>query len=331
MPPASPPRGPVDDREVSELVSLGLTIQEARAYAAVLERPRTPGEIARAAGLTSTVAQRVVRGLTHRGMLRRLPGRVTRYDALPPDWALTGLIHDLERALEHGKQASRELTRRFHLSRGPDLGPEYVEVVVGRDAVVAQLETEVAAAREEVLAFVKRPILTASNPGARRSLERSVPNRTVWERELFEDQQLASDARDWAALGEQIRVVPHLPSKLVIIDGRTAIINVSEAMEGLPVVAGFVTRHPELVATLQELFEVRWQRGVPVFDIDLAPEADASEQQLIEALAAGMKDSAIARQLGISERTLSRRINELLESLGVETRFQAGLLVGRGA
>jgi DNA-binding NarL/FixJ family response regulator len=41
-----------------------------------------------------------------------------------------------------------------------------------------------------------------------------------------------------------------------------------------------------------------------------------------------MTDEAIARELGISVRTLGRRTSRLLGGLGARTRFQAGMQAG---
>jgi DNA-binding NarL/FixJ family response regulator len=45
---------------------------------------------------------------------------------------------------------------------------------------------------------------------------------------------------------------------------------------------------------------------------------------LIALLAAGMTDAAIARSLSWSMRTTQRRMRQLMDDLGVSTRFQAG-------
>lgn len=42
-------------------------------------------------------------------------------------------------------------------------------------------------------------------------------------------------------------------------------------------------------------------------------------------LAAGMKDEVMARELGVSVRTLSRRIALLMDEMGARTRFQVGM------
>ncbi|MGH3714394.1 MAG: helix-turn-helix domain-containing protein [Micromonosporaceae bacterium] len=53
------------------------------------------------------------------------------------------------------------------------------------------------------------------------------------------------------------------------------------------------------------------------------------DRQLLAMLAAGMKDRATARALGVTERTVTRRITQLMQHLGAETRFQAALQAAR--
>lgn len=47
--------------------------------------------------------------------------------------------------------------------------------------------------------------------------------------------------------------------------------------------------------------------------------------QILRLLAAGATDESIARHLGISGRTVQRRVRALMDDLGVQTRFQAGV------
>jgi DNA-binding NarL/FixJ family response regulator len=50
---------------------------------------------------------------------------------------------------------------------------------------------------------------------------------------------------------------------------------------------------------------------------------------LLALLLAGLKDDAIARQLGLSTRTMRRRMKHLLDLLGADNRFQAGVQATR--
>lgn len=55
------------------------------------------------------------------------------------------------------------------------------------------------------------------------------------------------------------------------------------------------------------------------------------EGQLPSMLSAGMTDAAIARTLGVSPRTVARRVGALQDRLGARSRFQlAALAAQRG-
>lgn len=49
------------------------------------------------------------------------------------------------------------------------------------------------------------------------------------------------------------------------------------------------------------------------------------EAKLLDLLREGLKDRAIARALGIGERTVQRRLSRLMSTLGAKTRFQAAI------
>jgi len=50
---------------------------------------------------------------------------------------------------------------------------------------------------------------------------------------------------------------------------------------------------------------------------------------VLEALLAGLTDETAAARLGISGRTYSRRVGELLSALGTTSRFRAGAEAAR--
>jgi DNA-binding NarL/FixJ family response regulator len=52
-------------------------------------------------------------------------------------------------------------------------------------------------------------------------------------------------------------------------------------------------------------------------------------QAVLELMMLGAKDESIARQLGVSLRTVRRRIADLMDELGAATRFQAGMEAAR--
>ena len=50
---------------------------------------------------------------------------------------------------------------------------------------------------------------------------------------------------------------------------------------------------------------------------------------LLQQLATGAQDEQIARTLGISLRTVRRRVSDVMTEVGADTRFQAGVEAAR--
>ncbi len=69
---------------------------------------------------------------------------------------------------------------------------------------------------------------------------------------------------------------------------------------------------------------------MPIGDDDAGVEPiDDDTRRLLALLASGLKDDAIARQLGLSTPTMRRRMRELLDGLSAANRFQAGVQAAR--
>jgi DNA-binding CsgD family transcriptional regulator len=54
---------------------------------------------------------------------------------------------------------------------------------------------------------------------------------------------------------------------------------------------------------------------------------NAREKAIVELLAEGHTDASVAQRLGISERTITYTLRALMDRVGVENRFQLGLVL----
>jgi DNA-binding NarL/FixJ family response regulator len=77
---------------------------------------------------------------------------------------------------------------------------------------------------------------------------------------------------------------------------------------------------------LTTLFEAEWRHASPVGQLATNGQRRSplrpADQDLLTMLAAGLKDDAIAHQLGVSRRTVQRRISSLLPILNAANRTQ---------
>lgn len=128
-----------------------------------------------------------------------------------------------------------------------------------------------------------------------------------------------------AAAGEEVRLVAEVPVRMLLVDESQALLPEPEGRASEhDEVMRMLVRQPGLVGLASVLFELLWQQGRPLHDHGREDD-NRLRGYLLEQLAGGAQDEQIARRLGVSLRTVRRRIAELMTDLGVDTRFQAGV------
>lgn len=160
----------------------------------------------------------------------------------------------------------------------------------------------------------------------RRQLGNGVRVRAIYHTKDAGEPELADLLSRRVALGVEVRLAPVIPMNMVIADQQYAMVPIrpDEPREG-----AILARGPVLVRSYLSLYEHCWHTASPYGD-DVAPERGGdglSEQQraALQMLATGMKDEKIARNLGVSLRTVSRMLSELMQELGASSRFEAGV------
>lgn len=122
----------------------------------------------------------------------------------------------------------------------------------------------------------------------------------------------------WSDAGEEQRFVVDPPSEF-FITGTNAVLACAEWND--PESDFVVIREPMLISAFIALHETTYAAGVALGADFREGQGDA---KLIDLMSLGLKDEAIARTLGLSLRTVRRRIADLMDEQGVDTRFQLG-------
>lgn len=315
------------------LEPIGLDETAERAYEVLLRQEQvTAAHLAGLLGAPAARARQTLDGLVAAGLATRAPGRPTRYTPVDPRTGLTTLLRSRQAELDRVADTVAAYAADYHernLRADPRL---VVEVIEGTKEITRRVEELVAGAEQEVVAFDAPPYVSPNgyaSDAERLVLARGVSVRAVYATEVLALPAKAEGMRELVALGEQARVLPKVPTKLIVVDRHAAILPLTGSDEGQRTTAALV-RKSGLSDALTELFEAHWAVAVPVFagSEALPPAGDAEitaeDRALLQLLNAGLKDEAIARQLDMSQRTLRRRIAELTRRLGATSRFQAG-------
>ncbi|WP_229703834.1 helix-turn-helix domain-containing protein [Streptomyces albiflavescens] len=309
----------------TELTAAGIDPFDESVYRAVLTRHTArPAELA--ADL-ATSPERIVRALDRlrdHGLVGRLAGPRRRYAAVEPRAAVEALVRARTVELDRVRSAATELSLLFAAAQ--EGATDEVEIATGSDALgrwFVQLQQE---ASKEVITLDRPPYaLTTSNPVEATALTRGVEYRSVYAPEALEWPGVLGDIRELVHHGEQARVLPGLRVKLAIADRRLALMPLSLHLTD---VRAAVIRPSALLDALIDYWEMCWRQATPL-DAPAEDPLNEEDRQMLILLVSGLKDEAIARQLGWSIRTMRRRMSRLLELLGAANRFQAGVIAAR--
>ena len=326
----------VDDREVlGKLSIVGVPPLDEQLYRELLTAPgSTLPELAVRADVGIARARHAITRLERSGLLSRRPGNPARFVPAPPDVAVGALIAQRQDELERARLLAEGLVADFHRGTRYEHTSQVIEIISGPDAINQRAVQLMRSAESELMIFDKPPYVgSPENPDELDALARGVRWRAIYSTEsLAVPGQLAtiSSFRD---AGEQARLSPLVPTKMAIADRRLALLPLTIDRPATEETAVLV--HPSsMLSMLTMHFDSVWERGIP-FDQYLngrrspAQTGDHADRQVLQLLAAGMKDEAIARQLGISLRTARRWIAHVMADRGVTTRFQLGLIVAR--
>ncbi|WP_030686079.1 transcriptional regulator [Streptomyces globisporus] len=208
---------------------------------------------------------------------------------------------------------------------------DLVEVVTG-DAVGPRMRHAWASAREEIRQLDSPPYfpLPSATDDALATLARGVTQRVVYSQASLEHPgQLEEAIEPCVEAGEQARVLPSVPVKLVIIDEAYAMVSLS--IKEADVHNSMLVVQPcGLLSALVALFEQAWQSALPLHGRSVRPAGLLpADRRLLRLLAGGASDEVIAREIGVSRRTLFRRVQVLMARLGATSRFQMALQAQR--
>lgn len=312
------------------LDGVGLTGPAERVYRAILADPRAGSQaLAGAADVDPAELPGLCALLSGLGLIEtEIDGATLPVD---PRIGMSALLRRQQDGIERAVSAVTDLTADFLDGQTRIGASPLTEIVRGRHQMQTTIRALITSAREQVAVLDTPPYAAAEHiePAEESSLQSGVSNRAIYAAEVLENAELYDNIRKMAAAGEQSRMLPELPLKLLVVDGSRALLPIT--VDG-DVANSAVLVHPSALATaLAALFEALWDKALPIFgtDADEHDPLDADERELLRMLASGVKDEAIARRLGISNRTVSRRVNRLLERMGAANRFQAGLQAAR--
>lgn len=263
---------------------------------------------------------------------REDPGQLR---AVTPDIGLAAILSRQEEDLDrrrHELALSRVMVAEAleeYSGLVPDKPSEELEHLVGIDAVQARLELLARDLSRECLSVMPGPqseaSLAASRPLDADALRRGISVLTLYQDSARNDPATYSYARWLTDLGGEVRTAPLLPPRMLIFDRRIAMVPIDPDNTRAGAIC---TTEPGIVASMVAIYEQAWEIAVPL-GACAVPDAQTGltpeEREILKMIAMGLTDEAAGRRLGLSQRTVRRKIAGLMEQLDARSRFEAGV------
>ena len=291
--------------------------------------------MAAVSGLDERVVVAAVDNLVSLGVLRRREEGTEGWSLLHPRSALNGVLADSERRLAVHLDELAE-TRQFvdRLSgvfsdEGRDVDARGVVTLHTRAEVMGRLAELGREVRNEVCSFLTvHPPADAAAEGRRLDgllVGRGVTVRMICLESFYRDAAVARHLMRSVDMGIRIRTRPTLPTRMIVFDRSVAVIPLDPEVSAEGAV---VIDHGTIVHLLHSLFELHWKDSDPLSRTAPAEPADGPrpmELAVLNLLALGHKDEAIARSTGQSTRTVRRLVAGMAVTLDARSRFDLAL------
>ena len=257
-----------------------------------------PTSIAALAAATSQgrrAARAAVARLRSRGLAQFSPPPHEQVIAIPIEIGVDHLIRQRRHDLEMVRQTATRLADQMR-SRAP--AGEIVVLSAQADAVTA-----IGAAQHELRVLARSPGWATAVPRPRAITYRLVCDTSA----------------PWGHEFAQTRLAHAVPANLALADRSTALLQLDQNV--------LMVRPGRLFDVLGALFEAIWHSATPISAApsrDESQDIDQQDRAVLSLLVAGLTDDAVGARLGMSRRTVARRVQRLMTETGAHSRLQLG-------
>jgi hypothetical protein len=252
---------------VDPLLTLGLTMYEARVYLALTDRcGMTATQVASAARIPRQRVYDVLESLTAKGLALRHDDHPARFDALDPESGIAGL-------LEANRKVARHLASRLRpawLTARQEQCASSQAPAPGAQVTVTEAGQWREATQHSVLATACPPFDGFADPSWIQRVEQLTDAggtvRCVYHRDILDDPELLAGARHFAEAGEDARVTLDVPSRMILTDGRRALLPLPHPAEAAGAVPMLLVESPQVIRGLEKSFESLWSQATPLHE-----------------------------------------------------------------
>ncbi|TWE11504.1 helix-turn-helix transcriptional regulator [Rudaeicoccus suwonensis] len=308
-------------------------------YLAMLQSPKVTVGTLLSQGFSQSELDAYLPELKARGLIRQIDAE--NWHVVSPDVALPAYAAQLEQRARLMRSTSQLMTHIYLRARS--------DASTGQELKIAPLVSieESAQALQQIVATAERWAISNRTDSPLSRYLRDAPaersatpffnsrgellhTRLNVDPAFLTGERMDQVMRNRQEAGDEIRLTKGLPFSGAVNDQGMALLDL-EDRDGSPV--GILLNPKSGSDWVLRCLEFTWRLGMP-WRADLEPDTGSElleprDRQIVRLMAGGISDLAIARQVGVSPRTVERRVRTVMDRLNASTRFQAGVLAAK--
>jgi sugar-specific transcriptional regulator TrmB len=257
-----------NDENTDLLLGLGLSLNQARVYLAILKLEKTTvGQVAKFSKVRREDVYRLLPSLEKMGLVERLMGKPTQIRATPISDALTFLVSEEKNRFDDRLSGMRSSVQRLSLKdwQQPLPGEASIYILIAeKKAILAKTSELIGNSRKEVALIADKariiPVLSQFSDECRQAIKKGAVIRLIFEGECPDG--LLKEKVQKLIDGASVHVKFHRDplNHFIMSDDKEALITTSKET-GLGESPSLWTNNNNLIGVLRTGFESDWEKA----------------------------------------------------------------------
>jgi sugar-specific transcriptional regulator TrmB len=258
-----------NDENTDLLLGLGLSLNQARVYLAILKLEKTTvGQVSKFSKVRREDVYRILPSLEKMGLVERLLGKPAEVRATRITDALSLLVSEEEEKLNERLNGMKSIAQRLSLKewRQPSLGEDSIYILIAeKKALLTKTSDLIANSRKEVALIADKarifPILAQFLDEYKQAIKKGTQIRLIFEGEPPESTIKEQVKKYIGKASVQVRFHCDPLNHFIMSDDKEALITTSK-QSGLGESPSLWTNNNNLIGVLRSGFESDWKKAV---------------------------------------------------------------------
>ena len=257
-----------NDESTDLLLGLGLSLNQARVYLAILKLEKTTvGQVAKFSKVRREDVYRLLPSLEKMGLVERLLGKPTEVRATPISDALSLLVSEEKSKFDERLTGMKNNVQRLSLKdwKQPILGEESIYILIAeKKAILAKTSELVENSRKEVALIADKqriiPVLAQFSDEYKHAIQKGAQIRLIFEEESPDDLLKEKVKKLIGGISVNVRFHREPLNHFIMSDDKEALITTSKNA-GLGESPSLWTNNGNLIGVLRTGFESDWKNA----------------------------------------------------------------------